>query len=285
MKLSKFLFLAVILILLLMAGCTKKILNDDALNSVFGERDLTNPFEKADGEQIVSDVNAEKINTSNTGEIVPGSITENSDTGDVNNNTTSGEVIGNSENLNTASDFYPLITSTYLSPSNPSLGQGVNLEVYAEDDLGLKEIYWESANSFSNYSGKVSYDCQLQKTCMTSWELITAEEGTNELNIRVVDSTDHVSESKATIEVGPYREIKPSEPEVIETPEVVEPEPVVVPAEEECTSNSDCGYKQLCRSNKCIDVDCTNDAQCSSHKRCSYNSCVTCPKGPYGYTC
>ncbi|MDP3742266.1 MAG: hypothetical protein Q8R15_03060 [Candidatus Micrarchaeota archaeon] len=45
-----------------------------------------------------------------------------------------------------------------------------------------------------------------------------------------------------------------------------------------CTSNSACGYKEICRSGSCVDVDCTNDGQCGSHEYCSYNNCVKCRK-------
>ena len=43
-----------------------------------------------------------------------------------------------------------------------------------------------------------------------------------------------------------------------------------------CTSNSACGYKQICQAGQCTDVECTNDGQCGSHEYCSYNSCVRC---------
>ncbi len=44
-----------------------------------------------------------------------------------------------------------------------------------------------------------------------------------------------------------------------------------------CSYNSDCtGYRQICSSGQCIDVECTTDSQCGSHKYCSYNSCVRC---------
>src|SRR3989344_4155469 len=52
-----------------------------------------------------------------------------------------------------------------------------------------------------------------------------------------------------------------------------------------CTSNSACGYKQICSNKKCVDVQCTNDSQCSGCKRCSGNSCVSCGSGPYGCYC
>ncbi|MFH1275684.1 MAG: hypothetical protein ABIH82_01080 [Candidatus Woesearchaeota archaeon] len=57
-------------------------------------------------------------------------------------------------------------------------------------------------------------------------------------------------------------------------------------ADSSCSSNSDCGYKQICTSGKCQSVQCTNDGQCSGCKRCSSNRCVNCGYGAAGYcTC
>ncbi len=44
-----------------------------------------------------------------------------------------------------------------------------------------------------------------------------------------------------------------------------------------CSTNSDCdGYRQICSSGQCIDVECKTDSHCGSHEYCSYNSCVRC---------
>ena len=52
-----------------------------------------------------------------------------------------------------------------------------------------------------------------------------------------------------------------------------------------CSSNEACGYKEICRSGKCVTVDCTNDGQCGYGKECESNRCVRCPTGPYGPAC
>lgn len=52
-----------------------------------------------------------------------------------------------------------------------------------------------------------------------------------------------------------------------------------------CSTNSDCGYKQICQSGNCVSVDCTTDSQCGSCQRCSDNSCRSCGYGPYGCYC
>jgi len=62
-------------------------------------------------------------------------------------------------------------------------------------------------------------------------------------------------------------------------------EEVVVIDEDECSGNSDCGYKEVCKSGTCKDVQCTNSGQCSGCKRCSSNRCVSCGSGPYGCYC
>ncbi len=53
-----------------------------------------------------------------------------------------------------------------------------------------------------------------------------------------------------------------------------------------CSSNSDCGSRQRCRSGKCVTVECTSDYQCKGCSRCSDNQCVSCGYGVAGYcTC
>lgn len=53
-----------------------------------------------------------------------------------------------------------------------------------------------------------------------------------------------------------------------------------------CSTNSDCGYKQRCRSGQCQSVECTSDYHCKGCKRCSDNQCVSCGYGAAGYcTC
>ena len=54
---------------------------------------------------------------------------------------------------------------------------------------------------------------------------------------------------------------------------------------ESCSTNSDCGRKEVCNNKKCVSVDCTTDSHCSGCRRCSSNSCVSCGRGPYGCYC
>jgi hypothetical protein len=53
----------------------------------------------------------------------------------------------------------------------------------------------------------------------------------------------------------------------------------------ECSSDSSCGYRQICRDGKCVTVQCTSDSQCGSCSRCSSNVCRSCGYGPYGCYC
>ena len=46
-------------------------------------------------------------------------------------------------------------------------------------------------------------------------------------------------------------------------------------SDDSCSGNSDCGYKQRCRSGKCQSVQCTTDSQCGYNKRCSDYVCRT----------
>jgi len=69
-------------------------------------------------------------------------------------------------------------------------------------------------------------------------------------------------------------------------PPTTTPAPTTTSApKDECSSNSDCGYKEVCRSRSCVKVDCTNDGQCSGCRECSSNRCVSCGYGPYGCYC
>ena len=53
-----------------------------------------------------------------------------------------------------------------------------------------------------------------------------------------------------------------------------------------CSTNSDCGSKQRCKSGKCVTVECTSDYNCKGCARCSDNRCVSCGYGTAGYcTC
>lgn len=53
----------------------------------------------------------------------------------------------------------------------------------------------------------------------------------------------------------------------------------------ECSSDSSCGYRRICRDGRCVSVQCTSDSQCGSCSRCSSNVCRSCGSGPYGCYC
>lgn len=55
--------------------------------------------------------------------------------------------------------------------------------------------------------------------------------------------------------------------------------------EDECSGDSDCGYREACSGGRCQTVQCTNDAHCGGCTRCSGNACVSCGSGPYGCYC
>jgi hypothetical protein len=56
-------------------------------------------------------------------------------------------------------------------------------------------------------------------------------------------------------------------------------------SDDECNSDSDCGYKKECRSGSCYTLECTSDSHCGSCERCSDNVCRDCGEGPYGCYC
>ena len=53
----------------------------------------------------------------------------------------------------------------------------------------------------------------------------------------------------------------------------------------ECTSDSSCSSRQVCRDGRCVSVQCTSDSHCGSCSRCSSNVCRSCGSGPYGCYC
>ena len=69
-------------------------------------------------------------------------------------------------------------------------------------------------------------------------------------------------------------------------PSTTTPAPTTTSApKDECSSNSDCGYKERCKIGTCVKVECTNDGQCSGCRECSSYRCVSCGQGPYGCYC
>lgn len=53
----------------------------------------------------------------------------------------------------------------------------------------------------------------------------------------------------------------------------------------ECTFNSSCPSRHVCRSGRCVRVECTSSSHCGSCSRCSDNVCRACGSGPYGCYC
>jgi hypothetical protein len=53
----------------------------------------------------------------------------------------------------------------------------------------------------------------------------------------------------------------------------------------ECTFNSSCPSRHVCRSGRCVRVECTSNSHCSGCQRCSDNVCRSCGSGPYGCYC
>jgi len=186
--------------------------------------------------------------------------------------------------INDESPEYPTITTT-VSPTNPTRGNVVKLTISGESSKGIRDVSWESTQSFSNGPAD-AYPCNNQIQCSYTWELITLEEGLHEVNAWVVDSNG-LSSGKVPlkIEVGPYRESRTTE---TKTPEAVTPEETVEETpvnDNSCSSHSDCGYKERCIGSVCQSVDCTSDSHCSGCRKCSSNRCVACGSGPYGCYC
>ncbi len=175
-----------------------------------------------------------------------------------------------------AIDNYPTI-STSLNPSNPSAGQLFNLTISASDDRGLTRLSWQSSKPFSNL-GQSSYSCNVQTTCSNTWQLNASEQGTYQITAVAVDSRGKNAEANLQVTVGPPRIVSTTTSSTTTTT-------VPTTTTSGCSSNSDCGRKQICQNKKCVDVECTTDSQCSGCKRCSNYDCVSCGSGPYGCYC
>ncbi|GEM_PF-275196 len=182
-------------------------------------------------------------------------------------------------------DIPPLISSSGVTPSNPSAGENFTVDIKAQDDMGIKQFSWESSKKL-NLGQSGSFDCSLQKTCSTEWKFSALEEGEQKVTVYVTDSSGQQSKSDFNINVGPPRPIKSTTPTAspINTTSP-NARPTTTATASGCSSNSDCGYKQRCSAGNCIDVQCTTDSQCSGCKRCSSYSCVSCGSGPYGCYC
>ncbi len=186
----------------------------------------------------------------------------------------------------TGFDSSPYISSSRLSPSNPGVNETFTLELTAQDDQGVRELTWTSTKPL--LQGQTGYfDCNLQKTCTTKLELSALEQGEQKITVYAADSSGQKSpESPFNLNVGPLNTAKTTTPTTSPTTTTSpSASPTTSVSTSECSSNSDCGYKQRCSAGNCIDVECTTDSQCSGCKRCSYNSCVSCGKGPYGCYC
>mgnify|MGYP001563512383 CR=1 FL=1 len=195
-------------------------------------------------------------------------------------------------------DKYPTIKTT-LSPSNPSLGRNFTLMISAEDDKGLKQLSWESSKSLSNQGKAGSFECNLQKNCSNTWEFTTSEEGPHEITAYATDSSNQSGKAALKVDVGPYRQTTNTTTQSTSTStsnntattnqtvtnQTNQTTNQTTAGDNSCTSNSDCGYKQICTNKNCQSVECTNNAHCSGCKRCSSNNCVSCGYGPYGCYC
>ncbi len=129
------------------------------------------------------------------------------DLNNVNLNDLKNLSVKNFENKNKKDKLFegetPLIKSS-LSPSNPSVGETFTLTVKAESSGGVKGIKWESSKPFSNHGSNDFFECNLQKTCSNTWQLIPAEEGLHKISITVTDSTGKESEKQSLdLIVGP----------------------------------------------------------------------------------
>ena len=104
-------------------------------------------------------------------------------------------------------DKFPTI-STRVSPSNPNLGDSIELTIDSMDDYGINHLSFESAKAFVGSSVSDVFDCNLQKACANSWKLTPAEEGIYEILIEAVDSSGQSGTHQVKVDVRPARKIE-----------------------------------------------------------------------------
>ena len=319
---NKLLVLFLILTLFI-SGCvrdeTKKNADSD---STADNNDISNSVVIIKKRDNTSNANANGGTNTNTND----SVKPNNDTN------TNGNSL-DTDNLDVdpyATDNYPSI-SIQADPSNPYVDETFLLTITAEDDNGLKALYWEASDGQTD-----SFDCSSQKTCSGVWEFTMVNEGAYEVAAYAVDISGHKS-GKVSVDVN----AQPSRGGgTTSTPSCTDSdgglaystkgtttdnfgsstdscsgntlfeyycyenvayyedyscengcfdgacEAASTPVDDNsCTSNSGCGYKQICSGGECIDVECTSSSQCHGCKKCSGYSCVNCGYGPYGCTC
>ena len=189
------------------------------------------------------------------------------------------EPITASEPANGGYDALPSISSSKYS-SNPRANEVFTLELAGQDDRGIKQFSWESSKPLSQgRSG--SFDCKLEKACSVKLEFTALESGEQKITVYTTDSTGQQAKNDFNLNVGLARSPTPR-PSPTAT---ASPTTASTTGLSECTTNSGCGYKQICSAGKCVDVQCTTDSQCTGCKRCSGNYCKSCGYGPYGCTC
>ncbi len=231
-----------------------------------------------------SNQSASNINSNNTSNIAPQNNQSDSITNSSNYGTTNG---GGST---------PYISGTTVGPSNPSRGQPVNITISAKDTEGLQGIYWESSDTFTTSPASASFECNSQTTCNVTWTFTSTQDGLKTINVYAKDSGGQTSsKTPLQITVQPRDYQVPTGPtcgnNVCESGEA-DSCSTDCPAtttnttgvtndttsgQTSCEYNSQCtGFRQICSSGQCIDVECTNSGQCGLHEYCSYNSCVKC---------
>lgn len=181
-------------------------------------------------------------------------------------------------------DNPPLISSSSLNPSNPSLGDPSILSITATDDKGLEKISWTSDLPFSAGTTD-SYKCNSQTSCSFSWDLLAKEQGLHKVVVSVIDTSGKEAKQTFDLNVGPARPKYSPTPSPTTTGTATSSPTTTGSSSVSCSSNSACGYKKACIGGVCQDVDCTSDSHCSGCRRCSSNRCVSCGSGPYGCYC
>ncbi len=134
-----------------------------------------------------------------------GCVTPNENTNSSNSSINVRPVTPNNIIRPISNDNFPTISTTILSPANPSRSEPFNLTINAQDDLGINTISWESTTVFTTQPELTSFNCNSQTTCSVTWTFSSAQDGSKTINVYATDSTGHQStKSPTSISVQPY---------------------------------------------------------------------------------
>lgn len=96
----------------------------------------------------------------------------------------------------------PTISQSRADPTNPSVGDTIEVTVSAQDNVGIARIVLEASPAVENGSS-ASFDCEGQTSCNALFELVPSQQGAGTLIIFAVDTSNNESvKTRYVLNVG-----------------------------------------------------------------------------------